>query len=174
MKIRIGDKIIRNVDVSMSSDGRILTLKITNAASVAELVAVLDGEPKIEVLENVGTEVKAVYQGAKMTTISMEMRGGVPVVTATLMIKRVTDDVADKLREELEALGGTVEDQALVIGMQAERITAQGELIAAQTAQIAAQGESLKAMSEAVSEAHSAAETAQNAIKAIEEGIADA
>ena len=162
MKIRInGEKIIRNAEVTMSSDGRVMTMKALNPeGGVAGVSELLSGEPKIEVMESVGTEVKAVYQGAKATAVSMEISGGIPVVTVTLLVSKVSAGELDKLREEISSLGDVIEDQALVIGAQAERITAQEETI--------------RAMSEAVTQAHSAAQTAYDAIKAIEEGIADA
>lgn len=162
MKIRInGDKVIRNVELQMSSDGRTLTIKAINPpGGVIGVSDLLSGEPKIEVMDSVGTEVRAIYQGAKATAVQMELSGGIPVVTVTLLVSKVVGGDMDKLLAEIKSLGDVIEDQALVIGTQSERITAQEETI--------------KAMAAAVTEAHRAAQTAYDAIKAIEEGIADA
>lgn len=162
MKIRInGDKIIRNIELQMSSDGRTLTIKVLNPpGGVIGVSELLNGEPRIEVMDSVGMEVKAIYQGAKATAVQMELSGGIPIVTVTLLVSKVSGGDMDKLREEIKSLGDVIEDQALVIGTQSERITAQEETI--------------RAMAEAVTEAHRAAQTAYDAIKAIEEGIADA
>ena len=162
MKIRInGDKVIRNVELQMSSDGRTLTIKAVNPpGGVCGVYDLLNGEPKIEVLDSVGTEVKAIYQGAKATAVRMELSGGIPVVTVTLLVSKVSGGDADELRKELAQMS--------------ETIASQEAQIAAQTKKIEEQEKAISGMSETVTQAHSAAQTAYDAIKAIEEGIADA
>lgn len=162
MRIRInGDKVIRNADVTMSSDGRVMTVKAVNPSiSVAEIAALLGGEPRIEVLEDVGLEVKAVYQGAKMTTVNMELSNGRPIVTVSLLVSRMSAADAEELRRQIDA--------------QNTSIASLRQTLENQTFVIAAQEAAIKLMGENVSAAQTAAQNAENAIKAIEEGIADA
>lgn len=162
MRIRInGDKVIRNADVTMSSDGRVMTVKAVNPSiSVAEIAALLGGEPRIEVLEDIGLEVKAVYQGAKMTTVNMELSNGRPIVTVSLLVSRMSAADAEELRRQIDA--------------QNTSIASLRQTVENQTFVIAAQEAAIKLMGENVSAAQTAAQNAENAIKAIEEGIADA
>ena len=139
MKIRINEeKIIRNADVLMSSDGRVMTVKAVNPeGGVAGVAALLEGEPKIEVMESVGTEVKAVYQGAKATAVSMELNGGIPIVTVTLLVSRASGGDTEELRRQIDAqatsiaaLRQTIENQTFIITAQEAAIKAIEEGIA--------------------------------------------
>lgn len=180
MVIRINGEAVKSATYKLSSDGRIMTMTIRNPEqTVGALANMLSGNPKIEIIANGSTQ--AVYTAVKMMTINMETVGGVLTVTASLQVNALEADIVEALRKEIADLGDVIEDQATVIGTQSERITAQDKVIAAQSKAITAQTERISAqektigqMSEAVTKAYSAAETAQNAIKAIEEGIADA
>lgn len=152
MTIRIDGTRFDNAQLRVSNDRKYLTLEIKNAGlSLEQMAALLEGHPEIEVISGGG--VTAIYYTSDLKSLQMQTQNRWTMVTANLLAERLAPDAAERLEAAIKE---------------------QDEMIAQQSAVIAKQTEAITEMSGALEAAVTAAKNAQEALRALEEGIADA